>query len=322
VRTHDVIDVLEACYRMDSDDDAWLGGIAEAVAGALGGGRGAFAFRSDGTTQAIRCSRNFDPSWLGSFVTTFAATQPDDAEAATPLERTTRAFAPFLAGRSTLMSAVPACAPLMPLVSTFGGARDLLTLNGFSPDGRGLSLAIPLDRRGVRKTHVLDRITTHLAAAHRLRHRLAATPAGVLDDRGELVDANDSEIIVERDTLRHATHRREAARGPLRRDDASATASWQGLVSARWSLTDGFAHGRRYVVVRANQVLTPDVASLAERERQVIALASMGHTNKEVAYELGLAQSTVRVLMARAADKLGAQGRTDAIARYRALLSA
>jgi DNA-binding NarL/FixJ family response regulator len=36
------------------------------------------------------------------------------------------------------------------------------------------------------------------------------------------------------------------------------------------------------------------------REQQVVALATLGRTNKFIAYELGLAHSTVRVLMARA----------------------
>lgn len=53
----------------------------------------------------------------------------------------------------------------------------------------------------------------------------------------------------------------------------------------------------------------PDLAALSSRERQVAELARIGASNKEIAYELGLAHSTVRVLLARAATKLGAESR-------------
>jgi DNA-binding NarL/FixJ family response regulator len=57
-------------------------------------------------------------------------------------------------------------------------------------------------------------------------------------------------------------------------------------------------------------------SALSEREREVLAMAAMGHHNKLIAYELGLAHSTVRVLLHRAAAKLGAACRRDAIERF------
>jgi DNA-binding CsgD family transcriptional regulator len=47
----------------------------------------------------------------------------------------------------------------------------------------------------------------------------------------------------------------------------------------------------------------------------------MGHTNKVIAYELGLSASTVRVLLTRASRKLGVSGRQRLIERYRATQS-
>jgi DNA-binding CsgD family transcriptional regulator len=44
---------------------------------------------------------------------------------------------------------------------------------------------------------------------------------------------------------------------------------------------------------------------LTEREREVLARARDGHTYKEIAYDLGIAASTVRVLVHRAAARLG-----------------
>ena len=58
---------------------------------------------------------------------------------------------------------------------------------------------------------------------------------------------------------------------------------------------------------------------LTKREQQVVSVLLQGHSNKEIAYELGLAAATVRVLMVRAARKLGASGREDAIVCFRRL---
>jgi DNA-binding CsgD family transcriptional regulator len=50
---------------------------------------------------------------------------------------------------------------------------------------------------------------------------------------------------------------------------------------------------------------------LTDRERQVVLQAALGFTNKEIAYALGISDSTVRVLMARAAEKLGVRSRVE-----------
>jgi DNA-binding CsgD family transcriptional regulator len=62
------------------------------------------------------------------------------------------------------------------------------------------------------------------------------------------------------------------------------------------------------------------VTALTDRERQVVLCAIRGFTNKEIAYELGLADSTVRVLMARAASKFGAHSRKELLEKAAAKL--
>jgi DNA-binding NarL/FixJ family response regulator len=44
---------------------------------------------------------------------------------------------------------------------------------------------------------------------------------------------------------------------------------------------------------------------LTPRERQILDLVTGGRTHKEVAFDLGLSDATVRVLYARAMKKLG-----------------
>jgi DNA-binding CsgD family transcriptional regulator len=48
----------------------------------------------------------------------------------------------------------------------------------------------------------------------------------------------------------------------------------------------------------------------------VLQCAKLGHHNKLIAYELGIADSTVRVLITRAARKLGVRGREDLLRAF------
>jgi DNA-binding CsgD family transcriptional regulator len=90
-------------------------------------------------------------------------------------------------------------------------------------------------------------------------------------------------------------------------------------VHARWTLVQHLVHdGRRYILAQENERRPCPVGELSSRERQVMTEASMGHSNKEIAYSLGLANSTVRVLLARAATKLGARTRADAVDEFAA----
>ena len=110
----------------------------------------------------------------------------------------------------------------------------------------------------------------------------------------------------------------DRSRGALRRKSpASAVAEWRGLVDARWTLVDEFReNGRRYVVARENRSEAPDFERLTERELQVVAFASLGHSNKLIAYELGIATSTVGVLVSRAMGKLGLSTRKALVAAF------
>jgi DNA-binding CsgD family transcriptional regulator len=56
---------------------------------------------------------------------------------------------------------------------------------------------------------------------------------------------------------------------------------------------------------------SPCVERLSRREREVVRRALLGDRNKVIAYDLGLADSTVRVLMRRAAAKLQVRSRRE-----------
>jgi DNA-binding CsgD family transcriptional regulator len=61
----------------------------------------------------------------------------------------------------------------------------------------------------------------------------------------------------------------------------------------------------------------PAGGRLTPRERDVVERAMRGARNKEIAYELGIAHATVRVLLHRVMLKLGVQNREELVARLR-----
>jgi DNA-binding NarL/FixJ family response regulator len=88
-------------------------------------------------------------------------------------------------------------------------------------------------------------------------------------------------------------------------------------------LLDQFeSDGRRFIVARENAPRPPGPGALTLRERQVVGYAALGHDNKIIAYDLGIAHATVKVLMARAAMKLGVRSRAEVISTYLAACGA
>jgi ATP/maltotriose-dependent transcriptional regulator MalT len=103
-----------------------------------------------------------------------------------------------------------------------------------------------------------------------------------------------------RQCLTFAVKQRERTRHAAN-DTEQIIRTLKGLVDARWTLVDHYDRGgKRYVLARENALKPLGPARLSEREQQVAALAALGRSNKLIAYELGLAHPTVRVLMARA----------------------
>jgi DNA-binding CsgD family transcriptional regulator len=168
-----------------------------------------------------------------------------------------------------------------------------------------------------------------MATAYRLRRRLAASEREAADpEAAEAVIETSGRIAHAQAPASSKTAQRllaravlsvERARGPLRGDAPErAVAEWKGLVAARWTLLEHFEKGgRRYLLARKNDPIVPDFARLSERERQVVAFASLGHQNKLIAYELGIATSTVGVLLSRAMKKLGVPTRARMIEAFR-----
>jgi DNA-binding CsgD family transcriptional regulator len=69
-------------------------------------------------------------------------------------------------------------------------------------------------------------------------------------------------------------------------------------------------YGKRFLLAHRNDPATPDLRGLSPRERQVLAYFAFGHSDKAIAYELGLAPSTIATHLAHARAKLGPMLRT------------
>jgi DNA-binding CsgD family transcriptional regulator len=166
----------------------------------------------------------------------------------------------------------------------------------------------------------------HLGAAHRYRLRLRANgqeaargdlTAGaeaVLDPAGKVLHAEGpAKTRAAREKLKDALRAFDHARTRGSAQDAVAGIERHTpLVEARWTLVDTYEQdGKRYLVARENQAEVGGLDSLSNRERQVVAFLALGRTTKEIAYQLGIADSTTRVLLSRAASKLRTETREE-----------
>jgi len=318
----DLISLLECAYQLDTDDDTWLRGIVAASAGLLQRGMGVFVF--------LYQTMNRTAWQLGAVVNIGAPPAvPEILRAVAPQSppETVHRFywsEPCITVHQ-LLGGGPG-AEFMRSVMTPHGVKDVLMIKAADPTGVALSLCAPLAESTAiaRPTARLwSRLCVHIAAAHRLRrllHGLGASPVGfsgaeaVLSPRGRCEHAEGgARTASARDTLRSAAMQLDRARGSLRRTDPHAALElWRGLVAGRWSLVDQFdSDGRRYLVARRNDPRTPDPRALTERERQVAHLVALGHSNKLIAYELGVSESSAATHLRSAIAKLGVKGRVQ-----------
>ena len=323
----DYVSIIEALYAIELPEREWLGHIARTSAAAMPfAHRGAYAITYD-ASDVNDCR-----------FTGFARTGEVDERLAYALEFD---FPQTYRQRPQLVEAVlrhVAFAPSheLPLPEELRGSHEalalfgvdhILGLNGVNVDGRGAHIGLLLPDREARvDPELLARLSSHLAAAARLRLRLGDAPPlecadAILESNGSIAHAVGTAKVHEaRAALAAAARHLERLRGPSRRrDPEKAAREWRTLVRGEWSMVDYFdGDGRRYVLAQSNEPSLAPIDLLSQRERQVVALAAIGHANKMIGYELGIAVSTVGVLLGRAARKLGTRTRRETIAAYAA----
>ena len=200
--------------------------------------------------------------------------------------------------------------------------EDSLGLRANATHESGIIFTTPVDGAfRIRQRQLWTRFAAHVGAALRLRQSAAAagvdSAVAVLSPRGRLEDGTPGAIAA-REELARAAKDMDRARGKLRRvDPEEASSLWRALVQGEWSLVEWFDHdGKRFILAQANSVPVAGRKALTKREREVVACAAMGHSNKLIAYDLGLSTGTVAVLLTRAARKLGVSGRVALIRAF------
>jgi DNA-binding NarL/FixJ family response regulator len=81
-------------------------------------------------------------------------------------------------------------------------------------------------------------------------------------------------------------------------------------------MPDGFARSAVTALQHAGAQATPALASLTEREREILAYAAAGKGNKDIADQLCVSLDTVKTHLHHIYRKLGVAGRVEAILAY------
>ena len=311
---------------MEANQDAWLNQLADS-AQSFDQGIGRFAFSGRivpgfGLQVDVNARCNMDPELETALR---ATTEANPTVGAQSMQRA-RSGATI----SEAMGAEFVSSLFRPMHRW--GCHDLLGIASLEPNGAviGLAIALPEIRSlSRREREQWDRVSAHICAGHRLQRRLLDTSqtvdpesdlgAAILRPDGHVEHASESaKTPSARASLRHAALAIDKARSRLRRESPyEALSMWRALVSGRWSLVDKFdSDGRRYLVARRNDPTTRALAALTSRERQLAAYLALGHSNKRIAYELGLSESTVSEVGRRALTKLGISSRSDLARLY------
>jgi DNA-binding CsgD family transcriptional regulator len=286
--TRDGASVIEAAYDLSGADESWLEGVVRALEPFLGRGLGVFgmfhSLAADGVSLEVHTP---------VFVNCPEAISDREHGARTP--GLSDGVLPLHCGCAckSLSQAVSAASGYSVRPETLGmlskaGAADLLLarVDGLEPCAISFAAPVPfITRFPPRTASLMARLGRHIAAGYRLRRALA--PA-----RSFLFAA--------------ATQLGTAHTGFHKQDAERALTLWRTLIDGRYSLIDAIDYqGRRYLLARRNEPGALGAGGLAPEERVVLALFAMGHCGKIVAYELGIAASTVSTRLQRGLHKLG-----------------
>jgi DNA-binding CsgD family transcriptional regulator len=310
---------LEAAYRLEEDDQTWLADVLGSAQEMWGRGVPCYAATADvSDVNAFRLEQMH------------AIDVPDAALAL--LRDGVDRFTPTFVARTFLSIGVSLARKLsMPeLRPMFDGLErvgfsDAFGIRGLDPTGAMVFLAFLMPTSTEpppAEKDVYRRMAHHLGAAQRYRRRLRASQPGpsapdpsegaeaILDARRRVVHAvGPAKSKAFRQALVTASKARDLAHTTTK-SAQQGLRRWSPLTGARWTLVDSFERsGARYVVARENLADVRGLTLLTERERQIVALLALRASTKEIAYTLGISDTTVRVLLARSATKLGVRSR-------------
>lgn len=320
-RGSDPIAIVEAAYDLDVGLQGWLEGLAGAVRPDLDSGYGTQAVLYHASNPNVRpraLAVSGTPPGMEKYLMEINDRAPPGGAAAmmgspSRLYSYRELSAPI--GQQDFFDDHPLgdLPPFQDWLAVLVSEPGLgLLVGGMSP----VRISVPPVMRS--RWH---KLSAHIGAGLRLQLRLTAeqplAPDAVLEPDGRFAHAEgEAKSHSAREVLREAARQLDRARGPMRREDGDgALELWRGLVDGRWSLLDRFeSDGRRYVVAVRNEPPFRDPRGLTPRQRHVAHLVSMGHSNKEVAYALGLSASAVSTHVSAVLRRLGLRRREQLVA--------
>jgi len=330
-----LIDFAEAAYDLEASESEWLPKLLEAGLPVLDHGL---------SVAGIVYSR--PPKGGRAFPERFhVASGPEDfakryaqAAAELPAHIVRRLLRPGVAQTSSERSK-PYPGVFAQIGRHFNRAKDGLEITAVDPNGLGVHIVAQLPKVTKLTGRSRERwamLAAHVCAGHRLRRAVAALESNgrtknplphnaeaVLDPkRFDVTDATGpakAPGVAAR--LRDAAIQSNRARGRLRSDDPhKALQIWKALVQGRWSMVDWFdSDGRRFVLAVPNPPNVVDPRGLTERETQVVTYTIFGHSNKLIAYQLGISRARVSLLLSSSMRKLGVRTPAQLVKKIRDL---
>jgi DNA-binding CsgD family transcriptional regulator len=331
-----LLDVLDRIYDLEAAELDWLRGIGEAIRPLVDHGAGVTVHRlvlpshptAGGQMMILGLGNDAETMWAR-----FSRKVPleilSDRSMTAPLSNAALCSTPRVRSYAAAGHAAM-------------GVHSHTAINATDLEHRVVAIGIPAPVGGCvfwpeRGRDSWERISAHLGAAFRLRNAGAArgAPSLVVDKCGRTQHVAPDLGGANLSRLRAAIATVDRARR-VRMSPEAVLDAWRALYEARWSIVESTERdGRRLLIARPN-VPVPDQDSsastpsasprrpgpprpLSAQERRVLIALAKGHSNKLIAYELGLATSTVGTLLARAANKLGCRNRIALARAGRAL---
>jgi len=324
-RDRDYVAIMEAAYQLDTSDQEWLAGLLHAARPTIDGGQGVMAwmYELSASGQWIdikQAALSGVPDGLWDGFVRAAQAAPADAICRFYVARTCASMSRALGGGQTFLALPNLRAHLHPF-----RVQDFNIVRCSGPENGGVILTAPapkLTSFPPLKARVLAQIAVHVASALKLRRSLGASRSradAVLDLRGHLLHAEGPATgRAARQSLEDGARRVKHCLGPLRDlDPERAVAAWRGLLAGHWSLVlHRDRDGKRLLLAHRNKLPVESPATLSPRNRQVAALAAVGHSQKLIACELRMSEPTVAEHLRQAMAKLGIRSRAELVRTF------
>jgi len=298
----DPVGLLEATSAWESDEAAWLQRIVESTR-ALDLGRGRLAytlhFEAKGKAPRMCIAEDGAPEWPAQLARLNQVFSPKaTALVHLPLGRV-RSHGPAVMRENAKRTGFTE-AEYLELAGP-GASGPPLADFVFSGTGRHRAafVALASERRAIHpdRRRAVEMFMAHFAAMVRLRSGLRAPDPSegadaVVSPAGKLLHATRS-AAGEKETLIDAVLRAERARGPLRRRSPDEAVSiWRALVEGKYTLVECVERdGKRLLFARKNPAQVRGLSALTTNEAACAYFTALGHSQKFIAYELGLSLS-------------------------------